>query len=47
MLRALFASDSPAPNAAVNATAAGHGQLLMGVELRAWSYDARKGSSLG
>ncbi len=41
MLRALFAGDSPAPNAAVNATASKRGQLLMGVELRTWHYDAR------
>ncbi len=41
MLRALFAGDSPAPNAAVNATAPKRGQLLMGVELRAWRYDLR------
>lgn len=42
MLRDLFAGDSPAPNAAVNATAAKRGQLLMGVEIRAWRYHARQ-----
>jgi hypothetical protein len=40
MLRALFAGDSSPPNAAVNATASKRGQLLMGVELRSWRYDA-------
>jgi hypothetical protein len=42
MLRQLFAGDSPDPNAAVNASAANRGQLLMGVELLAWSYDAHR-----
>ena len=41
MLRDLFAGDSPDPNAAVNATGAKRGQLLMGIELRGWHYDAR------
>jgi hypothetical protein len=40
MLRRLFADDSPAPNAAVNASAAGRGQLLMGIEIDGWHYDA-------
>jgi hypothetical protein len=40
MLRRLFANDSPAPNAAVNASAAKRGQLLMGIEISGWHYDA-------
>jgi hypothetical protein len=40
MLRRLFAEGSPPPNAAVNASAPGRGQLLMGIEIDAWRYDA-------
>jgi hypothetical protein len=39
LLRRLFAGDSPAPNAAVNASAAKRGQLLMGIEIDGWHYD--------
>jgi hypothetical protein len=42
MLQQLFAGDSPDPNAAVNASAAKRGQLLMGVELLGWRYDAQR-----
>jgi hypothetical protein len=42
MLRELFAGDSPDPNAAINATAAGRGQLLMGVELLGWHFDTHR-----
>lgn len=40
MLRRLFADDSPAPNAAVNASAPKRGQLSMGIEIDGWHFEA-------